>query len=153
MGSLRYYRPNKNGTGTALEIVVFPTENKWEPFCVMMTMAKQIGVATEDSTNASFSWTEGAIKVKLGSLDIGSLLSVINGIQPKKSLFHQTPLPKGGSKAIDFNRNENGSIYVKVSAMDIDKKSLGSLQIILSIEEIEILRVLLTRAVELTFGW
>lgn len=99
--NFRVYRPNRTGTGSALEVNLRKDEeSRWPKYFCFLKMAKQDG--TDDNDNARFDW-DGGITMKLGEIDLGEMLAVLERRKAKagtgKGLFHQTDK---GNKVLHF---------------------------------------------------
>lgn len=144
----RVYRANKNNNGAASKLQ-FRYNNEGKPL-LFISSARQTG--TDENDNATFAWKEESVNVKLGELDIGEFLAVLNGkkdnVGGEKGLYHQN---EKGNSAISFVRNDKG-YSLRVSA----KKNGGQLVAVshaMSLAEGEIMRVLLECVVRRIYQW
>lgn len=151
MKNFRVYRATKSGTGTASSWELsYKKDKEYDKYEMFLVMANQTG--TDANGNASFGWDEG-ITVKLGSNDIGELISLLErrttslGYQGK-GLYHQTAK---GNKVLNLSLIDSG-YGLKISAQDNDKNRTEIKQVI-SFGEASLLLVLLKRATEKIFGW
>lgn len=148
----RIYRANKtnNGVASAWQLSYKP-DNKYDKWIPFLSVARQTG--TDANGNAQFDW-DGAIRLKLGEVDIGEILAVLTGCQQKAgysgSIFHQTA--DGGNKVLNFESVEKG-FSLRVSAQKADKTRVGPHMQTLSFGEGMILKTLLERAVTTIYGW
>jgi hypothetical protein len=115
--NFRVYRPTKAGTGAACEINMREdTESKFPKFFCFLKAAKQTGI--DDNDNAKFDW-DGGITMKLGEVDLGEILSVLERRKTQvgtgKGLFHQNDK---GNKVLHFEavkKEEELSYKVRLS--------------------------------------
>ena len=149
---LRFYKPNRDGNGTASEWQLsYKEQERYDKWMFFLSFSKQIG-KNEDG-NATFDWDK-AIRIKLGENDISEILTVLHGqkdsVGTKGSLYHQTP--GGGNKIIEFSGNQEG-YYLAVSAQDKDKNNSGKIYQKLTLAEGVLLSVLLKCGLETMFAW
>jgi hypothetical protein len=149
---LAFYRNNKAGTGFAgtFKLSELIQDNETVGWAIFLTMAAQI------PGERSFAWKDKSVTVKLGENDIGNFLAVLNrnmtSAGGEKGLYHESP--KGGFKVIEFKvKDDHSGYYLKVSGSDAEKKSLGNFALVLSMADGELLRVLLSKAVEVMYDW
>ena len=124
--NFRVYRPNNAGSGAACEINFREdTESKWPKFLCFLKMAKQTG--KDDNDNAKFDWDNG-ITMKLGDIDLGELLAVLERRKLKagtgKGLFHQNDK---GNKVLHFEtvkKDEEMTYKVRLSTSKDNAVSL-----------------------------
>ena len=148
----RVYRANKsnNGVASAWQLSYKP-DNKYDKWIVFLSVSRQTG--TDENGNAQFDW-DNAIRMKLGEVDIGEILAVLTGCQPKAgyngSLYHQAP--DGGNKVLNFDSVENG-FSLRVSAQKPDKTRVGPHMQTFSFGEGMTLKTLLERALITIYDW
>jgi hypothetical protein len=142
------YKANKNKNGSVAQ---FKMAN--DNSCMFLEMAKQIGDMDSD---APYDWTNTKIAVKLGIPDITKMLLYFRaGTEDKPlKLFHQN---ERGSKSIEMVYQEKyNSFYLKVSMKEKDKEGkevMRQCAVPISLDEVELLRVGMNRALELMLGW
>lgn len=95
MPNITFYRPNARGTGSALNLELYPASENAEG-CLMAKLAGQLTVGESGGAQpiyARFGW-ENAIKVKLGFNDLAKMLQVFRGecesLEDGKGIFHRT---------------------------------------------------------------
>lgn len=163
----RLYRANKDvskGVATRFNASKKKFE-KYDEWMLFLEMAKQTGVDKED--NARFGWADSkkpetrqtSITMKLEELDIGEILSVLNGIKEEvgangKGLFHKTP---NGNTVLSFSK------YIKDGKLlgynlRVSRKLNGETNPVafsqgISVSEGEVLRTLLSAFVVKKFEW
>jgi hypothetical protein len=150
----RIYRPNASNTGSATEWQLSFKENeKYDQYQFFLVGARQTG--TDENGNAKFAWKEGQINAKLGELDLGEIIAVLDrrkeSVGTNGSLFHSTP--GGGNKVIGFKRGDKGGFYLTMSAQDKDKNASGKVSQVLSDADGAVLSVLLKKAIERMYAW
>lgn len=142
------YKANKDMKGSVAQ---FKLGSKND--CMFLELAKQNKPMDSD---APYDWENTKIAVKLGFADITKMLAYFrNGTEEKPlKLFHQNDR---GSKAIEMVYQEKyNSFYLKVSMKEKDKEGkelLRNVAVPISQDEVELLRVGMTRALELMLGW
>lgn len=145
------YKANKNTTGSVAQFKI-ANDNS----CMFLELAKQ--VAPMDSS-APYDWEKSKITVKLGFADISKMLVHFRTGEPGKplKLFHQN---EKGSKTIELDfQDKYNSFYMKVTAKEKKKEGdkivdeLKNVAVPISLDEVEILRIGMTRALELMLGW
>lgn len=148
MRELRFYKPNKDGNGSATKLNF--REQKYEndgksytELLLFWTMAPQNG--KDENENAKFFWnTEREVKIKLGDADVGELLAVLNGKKEKAGttmgLFHKND---NGSTSMTFQKNEYG--YYTRLAFQNKEKRVTEVKSSITLGEAEILRLFLER--------
>lgn len=156
MNNYTLYKPFKNKEGKflgAASSLEFKTgePDKYGNFDAMVfwNMAPQSG---EKDGNALFDW-ENKITMKLGIPDLGELLAVLNGnkdsVSNNGSLYHQNAK---GNTVLKFSFDKEKQRYIAQlsTKRDSDTKQYGHS---FSVGEAEVLRVLLTSAVESFYKW
>ncbi len=153
MKEFRIYKPNKDKTGAATKFQLsLKKYDKYEEFILFLESAKQTGLDSDG--NASFGWKDTTLKVimKLEPTDIGELLLVLTGQKEKvgsgKGLYHENTK---GNTILQFERKGDTGYAYRLSNKQGDK--LLAIQHMISPAEGEILRVLLTTALNRSFGW
>lgn len=145
------YRGNKtnNGCATKIEAVKKTDEEGQERIYMFWIGAKQNG--TNKDGHATFGWTDknNTVNIKLGQIDVGEILAVINGKkghvgrEANKGLFHQNPK---GNSTLTFSFDEAKQAYnVRLSAKR--DNNLCAISHSISLAEGEILRVILSSVV------
>jgi hypothetical protein len=149
------YKANNKKTGSVAQ---FKMGGKND--CMFLELAKQVR-PMDDS--APYDWKGTKICVKLGQTDITKMMAYFapqllyyrQAPQPLK-LFHKTPT---GSKTIElkwqereYKGNKTYSYYLSVSAKQgsLDPQRIA---IPISLDEVELLKVGFTRALEIILGW
>jgi hypothetical protein len=158
MREYRIYKPNKTMKGTATSWQFTPMIDKYgnETMLSFLTIAPQSG---EQNGNATFDWTTQykggrAITVKLGPEDLADMLLVLenNKVQLGYSLsgiYHQT---SRGNKIVKMSyQQDQGNFSLAVSSKSADGQTENFYQTV-SLIEAKVLMVLITRALEKTFG-
>jgi len=165
MKDFRVYRVTKNNTGAASKVqVVEKTKQKgdktYSEINVFWESTVQVGVDTDG--NGQFDWTKngddttgkGSITLKLGMVDVGELLAVLNGrktcigTDPSKGIFHKTN--SDCNKSMQFVMEEGKGYSFRMS-----EKGPGGLKQVkhtFSFSDGELLRVVLTEAVRMYYG-
>ncbi len=119
--SICIYHPNGRGEGSAMRLeprVNRHGEDRYNCFFLEMASQKSAAQRQNGKTDyATFDW-ENKITVKLGFLDVGELLTVLEGKVPhvggqRKGLYHASGI---GNTLISFNRDaQRGSYYLTLS--------------------------------------
>lgn len=142
------YKANRRGQGAAAQFKISKQKR-----CMFLEMAKQNG-------EKSFDWEGSKIVVKLGPTDITKMLAVLNHNwplsdnfprEPDLKLYHENPK---GNKAIHLSkqRNENyPGFFMQVSISEGDRRDRINLPI--SLDEAEYLKIGFSKAVEIILGW
>ena len=146
--NLTFYHPNNAGKGSAASF-----EYRWEAdkdsVLLFLVMANQKG--KNANGNGTFDW-DNKITVKMGENDVGEFLCVLNAVKDTagsgKGLYHKSG---SGNKIINFEFKD-GSYYLNVSQKDSNK---GDQRGYISIypQEAELLKIMLSKYVELLFDW
>ncbi len=143
---MKIYRARNNGGGVASQWR-FDKNNS----CIWLEVAPQIG---EDKR---FDWDKAKLKIKLGEVDIGEIMSVLErrkyfvgyekkGQQP--SLFHKNDR---GISLLSFKRGESGfAMRLGVKLDGEDTRWLGHP---ITEAEAAIMLVLMKRAIEVIYRW
>jgi len=149
----KIYRAKTNGGGVASQFELDRSKK-----AVWFSMAPQLDKAATDK-DAKFDWKNNKLSVKLGLVDIGELLAVLDrkqsGVGPQgsdgkhKGLFHRN---KTGCATVSFAFNDSGILYIGIG---IKKKSDNVKRLYHSVSngEAAILRVLLRQAVLILTEW
>lgn len=141
------YKPRKSiQGGAAMQLKLATTRD-----CMFLELAPQ----TKDmKDSAPYDWKNQGITIKLGPVDIGKLIALINkryplapGNDPDLELFHKTAK---GTKTIKIKEQESG-YYLKVSSKEGDK--LVAVAIPVGWDEAELLKVALLKGYEIMLGW
>lgn len=150
----RSYKPNKagNGAATKFQIRAGPNQNNQERVMLFVQSAMQTGVGEDE--NASFGWKDESktLTIKLGVNDVGEILSVIYGVKQQagseKGLYHQNDK---GNSTLQFSFNEKWGYNFRVTSKQ--DGVLKEVKHAISFAEAEVLRVLLTDFIRLTYQW
>lgn len=145
-GHVAIYKANNKKTGTAAQFKI-----SREKRCMFLEMAKQYDTK-------KFDW-EHKIVAKLDETDISKILSLVNDTwvapsrqsKPGLELYHENAR---GNKIINIAKQTNPNYpgyYMVVSASEGDKKDRIGIPI--SPDEVEYLKVGLSRALEVILGW
>lgn len=145
------YKPRTSGDGAASQWSLGSKRD-----CVFLEMANQAG--KDDSGNARFDWGN-KLKFKLGIADISELLLVLSGeklgVGPVdqstgkgKGLYHSNP---SGDAVLYFGKDDKMRYNIYLSVRKDGKKY--AVKHIISSGEIQILGILLRKAVETIYGW
>jgi hypothetical protein len=161
------YRANKDlskGSATRFNMSKKKFE-KYDEWMLFLEMAKQTGIDQEE--NARFGWADTkkpetkqtSITMKLEELDVGEILSVLNGVKDEvgvngKGLFHKTP---NGNTVLSFSKYvKEGKLLgynLRISRkLNNDANAIAISQGV-SVAEGEVLRVLLGAFAVKKFGW
>ena len=149
------YKANKKKTGSVAQ---FKMGSKND--CMFLEMAKQV---RDMDDSAPYDWKNTKICVKLGTTDISKILAYFGPqllyyrqIPEPLKLFHKTA---AGSKTIELKWQEREykgkkthSYYLSVSSKQgsQDPQRIG---VPISLDEVELLKVGFTRALEIILGW
>lgn len=164
MKDFRIYRPYKENQGAASKIQVVEKirekgDRKYAEVMIFWEAAPQLSI--DENSNATFDWAsqenkEGkSITMKLGMVDLGEILAVLNGrkdfVGTKKDqgLFHKTD--ESHNKGFQFYLDDQGrGYYFRMS----EKGPSGLKQVRhgLSFSDGELLKVVLSEAVRLYYA-
>lgn len=141
------YKPNKNMNGSVAQFKMGSQRD-----CMFLELAKQVRPMDDSKP---YDWDNTRITIKLGEVDIGKLLALFNGAYPPSTdptkddlqLFHENAK---GNKVIKFKRQDRG-YYMKVSIKEGDRQD--QIAIPIGWDEVELLRIALTRGYEIVLGW
>lgn len=157
----RIYKPNNQGTGAASEWQLsFKPEEKFDNVMLFLGATKQVP-GKDSNDNQQFAWKDKSqcITMKLGELDCGEILAVLNGLKDKagseKGIFHQNAK---GNTVLSFSKyvNKEGVFVgygLRLSKKNKDEADSLLIQHLLSVAEGEILRVLINKALEAFYAW
>lgn len=145
-GQIAVYKANGKKTGSAAQFKIARDKK-----CMFLEMAKQID-------DKQFDWAK-KIVIKLGEADITKMLALFNGNWPLSTqegkadlvLFHENAK---GNKVINLSKQRNPQFpgfYMTVSVSEGETKDRISIPI--SPDEVEYLKIGLTKAIELVLGW
>lgn len=140
----RVYKANKAGTGSAIGM-----DLNVEKGAVFLEITKQMG-------EKRFDW-DNKITMKLSVSDMGDFLAVLKGKKDSIRLFHEPS--KGEYKVAKEVMNTIAELskgrygYALRVSQQAKSRELKAVQISISDDEGEVLRVLLERAVERIYGW
>lgn len=144
----RIYRPSKDNKGAATKWNIRVKQEKYRDVMVFVEGAVQTG--TDKNGNASFSWKDNVVKMKLDSPDLGSILYTLQGKNKECKLFHKNE--KGNATLTLTASDKNvGSFYLKISSQQNGK--VKAVQHSISYAEAEILIILLKDAVSAIYSW
>lgn len=163
----RVYKPKKTNDGAAskLELSVETTEKEKDgkkftvrEALVFWVSSKQTG--TDNNGNASFGWSdeEKQVTLKLGEVDIGEMLTVLNGKKEATGgttgtyagkLFHKN---SRGSTSFSLKKGTNGGYFLAVTKK-LDNNPAIQVSHTLTYGEAEVLRVLLESAIRQMYEW
>jgi len=142
--SFRIYKANKTGTGSALGM-----DMNVEKEAIFLEVANQMG-------EKRFDWNN-KITMKLSISDIGNFLAVLRGKKDSIRLFHEPAkgeyeLAKEVMNTIaELSKGAHG--YALRVSQQARSRELRAIQINISDDEGEVLRVLLERAIERIHKW
>jgi hypothetical protein len=147
------YKANKDKKGSVAQFKI-ANDNS----CMFLELAKQFDDMDSD---APYDWENTKITVKLGFADICKMLAYFRGGTEEKplKLFHQN---ERGSKSIEMQyQSKYNSFYLKVSCKEKKKNKDGTdgpeelkqVAVPISVDEVELLRVGMNRALELMLNW
>lgn len=139
------YKANKNKNGAAAQFKMSRDQT-----CLFLELAKQ---TADMKSSAPYDWKNQRILVKLGPPDIGKMLALLHGTlplpakggDPDLKLYHQTDK---GNKVITMRRQPLG-YYLEVSASENNIK----IRMPVTVDEGELLAIVLRKAYELILGW
>ncbi len=118
--TLEIYHPNARGTGSALRLeprINGAGEERYNCFFLEFAAQKSVAKRSDGVTHATFDWAN-KVTVKLGFLDVGEILLVLEGQQPhiggqRQGLYHANGT---GNTLITLNHDaQRGSYYWAVS--------------------------------------
>lgn len=145
------------GAASKFQLRVKPTKYEDE-ILVFVETSRQTG--QDDNGNATFAWKdkEQTICIKLEEVDLGELLTVLNGVKDslgqKGSLFHQT---SKGNSTLSLNRAVKDGVpsgyYFEVSRKINETNAVLRIKHTISLAEAEILRVLFMDAISRKYRW
>lgn len=148
---LRFYRANKSNSGVAASFELsYKKDEKYDKYHMFLVMANQTGT-DQNTGNAQFDW-DNAITVKMGDIDIGEFLAVLENRKQnvgKNGLFHQTA---NTNKIIKFEKQQD-SFRLGVSCKTDGDEKPRQISMILGVGEVTLLHTLLRRTVEKMYGW
>jgi len=154
-GDIGIYKPNTKKTGSVAQ---FKMGSKND--CMFLELAQQVRPMDDPKP---YDWENTKIIVKLGTVDITKMLAYFapqlmyyrQVPQPLK-LFHKTP---AGSKTIElkwqereYKGNKTHSYYLSVSSKQGSQDPIR-VACPISLDEVELLKVGFTRALEIILGW
>lgn len=163
----RVYKPRKTNDGAAskleMKIVTEEKEKDGKKFTVrdvqlFWVATQQTG--TDTNGNASFGWDDPkkSVTLKLGEVDLGELLAVLNGSKkhigaPKNDkgaggLFHKNDK---GSTAMTLERGDSG--YSLLLSKKVGKDAPVRISHQVTIGEGEVLKVVLEAAIRQSYQW
>jgi hypothetical protein len=162
----RIYKPKQTGDGaaSALQMRTQPTPYG-DNHIVFWKVTRQTGV--DDKKNASFAWKDDSktISIKLEEVDIAEILALLNGQKAGLGM----PDGKGGFKGLYHQSDRSNTIFtlnklagkdgqlpayaLRISTKRKDAKEALVIQHMLNLGELEVLKVLLTRALARMYGW
>lgn len=156
----RIYKPNGKGNGFAVKLQMREGKNQNEQERLMLFLEGTQQTGVDDNDNASFGWKdkEKTVVMKLGLVDVGELLAVVNGVKSGA----------GGAKGL-YHENDKGNTTLQFTLMDSkdggppvgywlrlaakrDSK-LIEIKLLVTFGEAEILRVLLSEYVKKLHEW
>ena len=145
----RVYKPKKTDDGSVSAWEISYKKDKYDRYECFLEMANQLP-GRDANDNQKFDW-DNKITVKLGALDIGEILLVLEGhkdsvgTKGKNSLFHKT---SKGNKVINFSYSkEYKNFSLKISSQDEETKKRASFNQLISLAEGVIIRELLKSAI------
>ena len=143
----RVYKPKKTDDGSVSAWEISYKKDKYDHYEFFLEMANQLP-GKDKNDNQQFDW-ENKITAKLGALDIGEILLVLerqkDSVGSKGSLFHKT---SKGNKVINFNYLEKyKSFGLKISSQDEKTKKTIAFNQLISLSEGVIIRELLKSAI------
>lgn len=141
--SYNIYKPNRDNRGAAVQFDFNPAKQ-----AIFLEAALQVA-------EQSFDWGN-KIVVKLDVVDLGKLLTVLDGKAAQAKLFHDPSKREGytGStknNTVEFSKGQYG-YYLRISQQSADR-SVKTVSLSVSEDEAQVLRVLLERAVASCYGW
>ena len=150
--NLEIYRVKNDCTGTAAQFQ-FSAEKK----CIFLEMARQTKEKDKNGF-ATFDWAN-KIVFKLGAIDIGEILCVLNGKKfgtgqhqgdnVYKGLFHSN---NDGNSILKFERGKTSGYYLDLS---VKKNDSNPIRMSLNIgdSESEIMRLVFEDAIKSIYCW
>lgn len=150
MAAFRIFRAKKDNTGSASSLNIRTVKGEYEDETLLFWEAtKQLG--TNENGDTTFAWKDKTktVKMKLGEMDLASLLATLNGVQKESKLFHQN---KNGSTTLALTPMEAGGYSVRISSKCGNDAPIAVSHTI-SVPEAELLRVLLQQAVIRFYNW
>lgn len=169
MRELRIYRPYEKdgkflGAASKFEIKYkkFKTDAGADYEEVMMFWVGANQTGKDAKGNASFGWKKensevhSSVTIKLGDLDVGELLAVLNGLKEEvgtgKGLFHQHT---NGNSSITFKRAVKDGKFLGYSVRLSSKDKAGKMVEVkhnMSVAEGELLRVYLDEGLRRSYS-
>lgn len=166
--SFNMYRANKNGNGAASRLQLSKKTNArgYDEVLLFLEVAKQNGA--NDNGDAMFAWQGGknsmdggSVTIKLGTVDVGEILTVISGRKPCvgdpngkfKGLFHQNAK---GNSSLDFRvyaKDGQDVCYALSASKKVGDSEAVKVNHLVSFGEAETLRVFLNTALVQMNGW
>lgn len=154
-GDIGIYKANKKKTGSVAQFKIGSKND-----CMFLEMAKQV---RDMEDPAPYDWQNTKICVKLGIADITKMLAyfapqmMYYRVEPQPlDLFHKTP---SGSKTIslkwqcnEFKGKKTYSYYLTVSSKEGSKDPIR-IACPISLDEVELLKVGFSKALEIILGW
>lgn len=145
-GQIAIYKANSKKTGSAAQFKIARDKR-----CMFLEMAKQLD-------DKAFDWST-KIVIKLSETDITKMLALFNGTWPISmnaneadlKLFHENAK---GNKIISLKKQTNPKypgFYMSVSVSEGELKD--KISIPLSPDEVEYVKIGLTKAIEAILGW
>ncbi len=140
----KVYKPNKDLKGAAFQ-VDFAVDKQ----CCFLEFAKQ-------KAEQEFDWGN-KLTLKASVTDIGKILAVLNGRSTSVKLYHD---PSKGqyslaaevkNNALEMTKGQFG--FLLRASSQAQDKTVTSVQVSLSDDEAEVLKVLLTNAIEKIYAW
>lgn len=151
----RIYKPRKTNDGAAskLQLTVVKNEepniSKYKQRKVMLfwIICQQTGV--DENQNATFAWQDETkyITLKLGEIDIGKILATLHLKTKETQIFHKNPK---GNATFTLTRTDKG-YNLRISKQI--NKVVTAINHSISVEEAEILIILLTQAILTIYQW
>lgn len=143
------YKANKNKSGSVAQFKLGGRRD-----CMFLEMAKQVRDMEHD---APYDWGNTKICVKLGKTDIGKLLAYFNhqlmyfkkNPEPLK-LFHKT---EAGTKIIELKWQEKYANYFLTVSEKTSEGKTNRISCPINLDEVELLKIAMKRAVEIILGW
>lgn len=146
----RIYRATKELKGSASKWnVTLKQKDGYLEGMLFVEITVQTGI--DANGNGKFAWDDKSktIAMKLEAVDIGTILSVLNGISKEAKLFHKN---KVGNAVMNLVPATNpGNFYLTISAQSEGKTK--KVQQTLFSSDTEILKVLLKDAVSFIYNW
>lgn len=145
------YKANKKNTGAAAQ---FKLGHERE--CMFLEMAKQV---RDMNDSKPYDWENTKICIKLGIVDITKILSYFH---PQLMYYRKTPESlklfhklDNSSKTIELKWQEYKGRYSYLLSVSskVGDNAPNRLQIPISLDEVELLKVGLVKAIEIILGW